>query len=164
MGRSDAIVDTNVLVVASGWAQQASTDCVRRSIARLQRIREECFLLLDDHGRILREYRKQFDHVSTQSIGFQFYLWVHNNQANPEYCRKVAVTPHATRGFGEFPGDDDLVMFDYDDRVFVAVALANDRVAVVLNASDSDWWDYREALDRHGVEIDFVCPELMTTS
>ncbi|MDE2654235.1 MAG: hypothetical protein OXI71_10545 [Gemmatimonadota bacterium] len=119
---------------------------------------------MDDKDTILREYRKQFDQSSTQAVGFQFLLWIHDNQANSEYCRKVLVTHDETLGFAEFPDHEDLETFDWDDRVFVAVALGSCTGAVILNATDTDWWDHREALNRHGVKIDFVCPELMRTS
>ena len=90
-----------------------------------------------------------------------FFLWLWQNQANPEYCRKISVTPHEDRGFEEFPDDPDLSAFDQDDRKFVAVALASGTGPNVLNASDTGWWLHQQALHQHGVEIVFLCPELM---
>ena len=42
-----------------------------------------------------------------------------------------------------------------------AVALGSVNAPEVLNATDRDWWDYREALERNGVRIVFLCPERM---
>jgi hypothetical protein len=32
----------------------------------------------------------------------------------------------------------------------------------VVNACDKDWHEHREALEQHGVRIEFLCPEEMT--
>lgn len=61
----------------------------------------------------------------------------------------------------DFPDDEMLAGFDRDDRKFVAVAIASGESPPILNASDTDWHDHRQALSRHGVAVEFVCPELM---
>ena len=71
------------------------------------------------------------------------------------------MAPNDARGFEEFPGAPSLAGFDMDDRKFVAVALASGTGPEILNASDTDWWDFREPLERHGVRVNFLCPELM---
>ena len=88
-------------------------------------------------------------------------MWLHNNQANEEHCRIVPITPHPQRGFEEFPAATSLSGFDRSDRKFVAVALASNTKPRVANASDTDWWDHSEALRDNGVEVLFLCPELM---
>jgi hypothetical protein len=32
------------------------------------------------------------------------------------------------------------------------------RTVLVVNAVDSDWWEYREALERNGVRVECLCP------
>lgn len=64
--------------------------------------------------------------------------------------------------FVEFPDDPDLAGFDVADRKWVAVALQCDPIANIDNATDTDWWNDREALARNGIEVNFLCPELMT--
>lgn len=54
--------------------------------------------------------------------------------------------------------------FDLTDRKFVAVALASGVDPPINNASDTDWWEFRDALARHRVTINFLCQELMTTA
>ena len=154
-------MDTNVAVVANGKTGQADKDCILECIARLRHIQEECLLLLDDKNRIIDEYRNNLNPSGQPGPGDAFFLWLWQNQANQEYCRNIAVTRHEDRGFEEFPDDPDLSAFDQDDRKFVAVALASGTGPKVLNASDTDWWDHRQALQQHGVDIVFLCPDLM---
>ena len=154
-------MDTNVAVVANGKSGQADKDCILECIARLRHIQEECLLLLDDRNRIIDEYRNNLNPSGQPGPGDAFFLWLWQSQANHEHCRKIAVTPHEDRGFEEFPDDPDLNTFDQDDRKFVAVALASGTEPEVLNASDTDWWHHRQVLQQQGVEIVFLCPELM---
>ena len=63
--------------------------------------------------------------------------------------------------YREFPDDGELAGFDLADRKFVAVARAAGTHPPILNASDTDWWNDREALARNGVRVEFLCPELM---
>lgn len=154
-------MDTNVAVVANGKTEQAGPRCIRECISRLRHIRDECRLLLDDRNQIIDEYRNNLNPSGQPGPGDAFFLWLWQNQANQDYCRNIAVTPHEDLGFEEFPDDPDLNAFDQDDRKFVAVALASETEPEVLNASDTDWWHHRQALQQHGVEIVFLCPDLM---
>ena len=117
--------------------------------------------MLDSDGLILDEYQKILNFSGHPGAGDSFFKWLFFNQANPEHCRKVAITPHTDRGFEEFPDDPVLANFDRDDRKFVAVALAIKTTPPILNASDTDWWNHLNALKRHGIEVSFLCPELM---
>ena len=155
------VVDTNVPVVANGRSRQASGTCVRACIQRLRSITEDIEpLVLDAGWRILREYRKGLRSEGQPGVGDEFLKWVLTNHANPRRCDLVLIT-HIGPGdsdFAEFPTDPDLAGFDPSDRKFVAVALAHPQRPPVLNAVDRDWWDYREALERNGVTVDFLCP------
>ena len=73
----------------------------------------------------------------------------------------MRLTPSSdkSREFEEFPLDPDLEGFDRSDHKFVGVALASTQSPTVLNAVDSDWWQYRKALRRNGVKVKFLCPE-----
>ena len=162
MSKTEVVMDTNVPIVANGnKTEQAGPCCILACIKRLRHIRDECLLLLDDRKRIIDESGKKLNRSGQPGPGDAFFLWLWQNQANPEYCRKIALTPHEDRGFEEFPDDPDLSAFDQDDRKFVAVALASGTEPEVLNASDTGWWHHRQALQQHGVEIVFLCPELM---
>jgi hypothetical protein len=84
---------------------------------------------------------------------------LYDNLYNETVCRLVNITED--ENFVEFPADERLTPFDRSDRKFVAAALGCNPVAEVLNATDTDWWHHREALEDNGVEVRFLCPELM---
>ena len=134
----ELVIDTNVLRVANGAAEQAGPRCVAACIRELDRARTECRVVFDSAGEILAEYRR----------------------GGPQ-AGQVTITPHEQREFAEFPDVPELARFDHDDRKFVAVALASGTSPPIVNASDTDWWEHCEALQAHGIEILFLCPELM---
>lgn len=164
MKMAPVVVDTNVALAADGKANQASPHCVLRCLQELASIKNGRQILLDDKGLILQEYLKQKPHGFPQGPGDAFLVWVYDNQANPARVRGVPVTPLSgdPRGFLEFPDDADLTGFDQDDRKFVAVALASGDAPSILNATDTDWWIHRNALVRNGIQVEFLCPDLMT--
>ena len=161
MGKTEIVMDTNVAIVANGKAGQASPDCIRKCIDGLRHIRDECRILLDEGNLILEEYRGRLSFSGQPGSGDAFFKWLHDNQANSLYCRKIPLHQHPDRDFEEFPDDHALSSFDRSDRKFVAVALASGTKPKVLNASDTDWWIYHAQLLQNGVEVDFLCPELM---
>jgi hypothetical protein len=61
--------------------------------------------------------------------------------------------------FLEFPVDRALKNFDRSDRKFVAVALAHPERPPILQAVDSKWWGFKDALNRNGVRVEFLCPD-----
>ncbi len=162
--KAGVVVDTNVAVVANGMTEQAGQSCVSTCTDTLRKIieGEKYLLLLDDKYLILEEYRNNLSLSGQPGYGDFFIQWLWESQTNERYCRMVPVTPHEDRGFEEFPDDPRLASFDRDDRKFVAVALASGSNPVVLNASDTDWWHHHEPLGNHGVEVMFLCPELMS--
>lgn len=154
-------MDTNVAVVANGAAEQAGPDCVAACITALETIRAERRLVLDLLGAIVDEYRNNLHPSGQPGPGDAFFKWLWANQANESRCVAVAVTPDPERGYREFPDDPNLAGFDRSDRKFVAVARAVGTNPPIVNAADTDWWHDREALQHHGVRVDFLCPDLM---
>jgi hypothetical protein len=166
---STFVVDTNVPIVANGEADHViDPKCVLASLAALRKVTKRGVLLLDSAGLILKEYRaSRHLRLSGQpGAGDAFVKWAHDNQANPRRCRRIAVTPNPDddTDFVEFPDDPALASFDRSDRKFVAVALASGAHPEILNATDTDWWHYREVLQSHGVTITFLCPDQMNRS
>ncbi len=156
------VLDTNVAVVANGKHEAANTQCIGACVTVLMQTRNQV-VLVDTGYRIFDEYRRQLSHKGQPGLGDAFFKWLWENQANPDRCRQVPITPHAgsDAGFEEFPNDARLAGFDPSDRKFVAVALGSGVDPDIVNASDTDWWEYREALRDHGVRVRFLCPELM---
>lgn len=154
------VIDTNVLVVANRKHPPASLACIEACTQALEDARNDV-TLIDNLQLILDEYRRHCSFAGQPGLGDAFFKWLWSNQANPRHCLLISITPHPERGFAEFPADAALNGFDASDRKFVAVALGSGQNASILNASDTDWWQHREALQKHGVQIAFLCQELM---
>lgn len=156
------VIDTNVGVVANRKHEAAQAGCIMACIQALTKARRQV-VVVDDAQRIFTEYRHHLSPSGQPGAGDAFFKWLWDNQGNPRRCRRVKVTALSQngRGFAEFPDDPDLIGFDPSDRKFVAVARASGKDPTILNASDRDWWEYREALERNGVMLKFLCPELM---
>lgn len=155
------VIDTNVLVVANG-EHVAGIECISECVDAL-RVARERTVLIDDAHRIFRQYRTYCSHSGQPGVGDAFFKWLWDNQANVAHCITVQLTPSDQHevNFTEYPADEELSMFDPSDRVFVAVAVASGRDAEILNATDTDWWHARAALERNGVVVRFLCPDLM---
>lgn len=160
------VVDTNVAVVANGRSDQATSDCVLACVEALETVTAKGMVVLDDRLRILSEYMDNLSLSGQPGTGDAFLKWVWKHQAVAERCERVPIRPMPGDGqdFEEFPRDDDLAGFDRADRKFVAVALGSQHKPAILNAVDSDWWRHRAALNRNGVNIRFLCPDLITRS
>ena len=157
------VVDTNVAVVACSRSDHVNDEtCIDACIDALIEVFNGTRVAIDDGHRIIDEYIRNLSMSGQPSIGDKFLQWVYYRQACTEYVEQVHITPrNRDDDFEEFPNDRDLEGFDYNDRKFVAVALTSQTNPAILNASDTDWNDYREALRRYGCQIEFLCPQLM---
>lgn len=155
------IVDTNVPIVANRAAEQASEQCVAICAQKLKQIQDRHTLLIDDGWFILREYMNKLRSSGQPGVGDAFLRWVLTNRYNIQRCEQVHITPAAPwPEFVEFPDDPALHGFDRSEHKFVAVAAAHPEHPPILNATDSDWWHYRQELSRHQIEVDFLCPDV----
>ncbi len=75
------------------------------------------------------------------------------------HCDRVKIKPvkDIAGDFEEFPRHDGLKEFDLADRKFVAVSIAHPKRPVILQATDTKWWGWKEALAECGVRVDFLC-------
>ena len=177
------IIDTNVIVVANtgiredengrliavGMADHATPDCIIACQNRLTQIRSGATkVVLDDKERIIGEYRRYVKDPrqsppQQRRAGDLFWAWLTRIQWTEEKCTMVHITPSQGNGteFEEFPDDAALNDFDKDDRKFIAVAMAYARdyqqTASILQAVDTKWKCFIEALQRHGVEVERIC-------
>jgi hypothetical protein len=154
------IVDTNVPIVANRKSSQASPQCVRACVKKIQEIQTQHTLLFDDCWLILKEYQNKLSSKGQPGVGDAFLKWVLTNQRNPQRCQFFKITPMPEESFEEFPKDASLAGFDVSDRKFVALALAHPDKPPILNAVDSDWRNFETALNQFGVKVEFLCPEL----
>jgi len=155
------IVDTNVLLVASRKAPQASEFCELACQKYLQDLMNTGVLVIDSQWLIIKEYMNKNSQSGEPYAGDKFLEWVLRNHTNPNRCEKVSITKIGENDFVEFPRSQSLAKFDPSDRKFVAVALTHHAKPAIANAVDSDWRNYETTLAEHGVSLNFLCPELL---
>lgn len=160
------IVDTNVLLVASGLHPEAKEACqlaCNNILIQIQTGNQK--IVLDDIGLIIAEYGNMLNPRKSRA-GDIFLLWLLNNRHIPTHCDEVSIYPiydydgTSIINFAEFPQDEQLANFDLSDRKFVAVAIAHLEHPPILNATDSDWNAVREILTTYGLTVESLCPEL----
>lgn len=116
-------------------------------------------LVIDDSFLILKEYLNKTTPKTGNRPGDAFVKWALQNHANTNRVDCVALQQHPTRLFEAFPDESELDKFDPPDRKFVAVAAAHPECPPILQAADSKWLLWQAALNRHGVTVDFLCPD-----
>jgi hypothetical protein len=147
------VVDTNVGIVANGKDTNATMACRLAALDALASILNQGSIVVDMAGEMQEEYRKYFSPSGQPGVGDRFFQTVLMNFAGR--VERVELEKGADGAFVDFPADGDLVGFDFSDRKFAAAARKLN--VPVLNAVDSDWLDYYEALLRNGIAVDFVC-------
>ena len=151
------IIDTNVMKVANKDAPQVINDpkCILSCVNQLETIKNIGKIILDDSWHILSEYLDNLN-PGQPGDGNLFFKWVLNNKENPLRCEMFTITPMDSDGnFLEFPTDEELHDFDLADRKFVALSVTSN--ASVSTAVDPGWWEYRAALLRNDVNVEFLC-------
>ncbi|MCH7813991.1 MAG: hypothetical protein IID40_08215 [Planctomycetes bacterium] len=162
------VVETNVAIVANNLPEktpQANAVCILACIRKLReclnilKAESEGRLVLDDAGRIQREYAAHLSRSGQPGVGDEFFFEVIQQEYGP-CCERVSITAQGY-SYEEFPSDPALAGFDPADHKFVAAALASENDPIVLNAVDSDWHNFAAALEAAGVRIDQLCPQCL---
>ena len=149
------VVDTNVAIVANGGGDEnIDEECLLTCANRLERLVEKEAVAIDETGHILGEYADHLSWSGGPGVGDAFFKYLVDNQYRHDRVKRVAVTPSVDdrRGFEELPENT----FDRSDRKFLAVATTAN--AVILNATDSDWGEHHELMNKLGVDVDELCP------
>lgn len=151
------IVDTNIVLVANGQHQDASCDCVQACTLELKAIMDKGRIAIDDDFEILTEYQNKTTPHRGKRPGDIFVKWVLRNNRNAQRCDAVPLKKDNAGKYEIFPNDPELLHFDDPDRKFVVVALSHSQHPPILQGTDCKWLDWEEALNRHGVAIEFIC-------
>lgn len=154
-----SVVDTNVILVANGQHSDVSPECIASCALRLQAIMRGGKLVIDDRFLILSEYQNKTTPKLGNRPGDAFVKWALQNNANISRVECISLNEHSERGYESFPADEELRNFDPPDRKFVAVAFKHESSPPILQAADSKWLGWNAALSRHGVTVDFLCPD-----
>ena len=158
------IIDTNVPLKAADLHPQDEVNrkCSLACLSFVSKLMEsnDVAITLDAGREILKEYQRKIDTHSDDNVASQFLVWVFRNMLT-ERVVQYQITKIGNNTYAEFPNSPDLIRFDPSDRKFVALAKVDPSSPNIYNGSDTDWWNFREALERVDVHIVFLCEEYM---
>jgi hypothetical protein len=132
-------------------------ECILECIRQIQNITRNGGLVIDDAGEIFNEYISNLSLSGQPGVGDSFAKWVHDHQWNPKNVDRVAISKNGN-SYDEFPCHEGLNNFDNSDRKFVAVANGHPAKPPILQATDSKWWGWNDALTEVGITVLFLCP------
>lgn len=158
---TECVVDTNVAVTANAANPGVSPACVAASGQALLAVMRTGHVYIDDKGLIVDEYRRNLRAHGQPGPGDAFLKWLLTNEWSDHRVTRVTITPNEgdLEDFIELPEPTDGTSYDRSDRKFLAVAAAHPQHPVILQAFDSKWWGWQNALKEIGVTICFLCPE-----
>lgn len=157
------VVDTNVPKVANLAIQpdpgsDVPDTCVEACVDAIRHVVRTCGLVLDAGNEIYDEYMRQLAISKQPGMGDRFMKWVNDHRWNFDVSQRVPIT-RSGDSYDEFPSHGGLENFDKSDRKFVAVSNAHPEKPPILQATDSKWWGWKEALAECEIEVAFLCPD-----
>lgn len=157
------IVDTNVAISAnlatkSDTGSNVPDACVSECVRQIQNITKNGGLVIDDVGEIFYEYISNLSLSGHPGVGDSFAKWVHDHQWNSKKVDRIVISKNG-HSYDQFPDHGDLTQFDNSDRKFVAVANVHPEKPTILQATDSKWWGWKDALAEVGINVEFLCPD-----
>ncbi len=161
------VVDTNVakaanLAVQPDKASDLPDECVLKCIEAIEHVINKKGLVIDAGDEIFNEYRQQLKMSGQPGMGDHFMKWVHDHRWSLPDSQRVEINP-CGETYSEFPEHEDLHSFDSSDRKFVAVSNAHPDKPTILQATDSKWWGWKDALSECGITVHFVCQSYIQT-
>ena len=158
------LVDTNVPKMANRALQSDDNispeehACVLACIDAVEHVINNDCLVIDNENKNFYEYLGQLSLSGQPGMGDSFMKWVHDHCWGPK-CDRIKITRNNS-SYDEFPDTNKhpgLKNFDPSDRKFVAVANAHPDKPPILQATDSKWWGWKDALAKAGIEVHFLC-------
>lgn len=155
------IVDTNVAKTANlatqpDPASNVPHECVMACIEAIKHVIQKKGLVIDAGDEIFDEYSQLLSMRGQPGIGDSFMKWVHDHRWTLPESQRVKITKNV-ESYDEFPEHEDLNSFDKSDRKFVAVSNAHSGKPTILQATDSKWWGWKDALIQCGIAVQFIC-------
>ena len=155
------VVDTNVAKTANlatqpDVASDVSDECVMACIEAIEHVIKKKGLVIDAGDEIFDEYRQQLSMSGQPGMGDSFMKWVHDHRWSLPDSQRVEITKNED-SYNEFPAHDGLNNFDKSDHKFAAVSNAHSDKPTILQATDSKWWGWKDALSECGITVQFMC-------
>ena len=161
---SHLIIDTNVPLKAANFhpVDEVDRKCSQACLSFIKKLMSSDEIIVLDTGQeVLSEYRRKIDTHSEGNAASQFLKWIMRKIALGKNVVQYQITPTGNNNYAEFPISPEFEKFDRSDRKFVALAKADPNNPCIYNGSDTDWWNFRKALEVNGVHIVFLCEEYM---
>ena len=158
------IIDTNVpLKAATHPSDEIDRKCSYECLRFIKKLMNSSVdvAVIDTQGEILQEYLKYLTDGSQDTVATEFFKWILQNRYSSNKVSVYSITKTAENTYSEFPDSASLNGFDLSDRKFVALSVAHPKHPPICNGSDTDWWDYRGALEKEGIHVKFLCEEYM---
>jgi len=157
------LVDTNVPIIANRALDPAHIPddlmgCVLSCIEAIEHVVKKGGLVMDSGDEIFDEYHHKLSLKGQPGVGDKFMKWVHDNRWGFPEADRVTITKNGD-SYNEFPDHDGLTDFDISDRKFIAVSNAHPGKPPILQAVDSKWWGWKDALAEAGITVNFLCPD-----
>lgn len=157
------LIDTNVpksanLAIDPVSIPKELTKCVLACVEAVEHVVKKGWLVVDSGGEIYDEYRNNLSMRGQPGVGDRFMKWVHDNQWNVKKVDRINITKNG-ESYDEFPAQASLTAFDNSDRKFVAVANTHSAKPPILQATDSKWWGWKDALEEVGITVQFLCSD-----
>jgi hypothetical protein len=161
------IVDTNVPKTANLADNPANISdelvrCVQICVEAIDHVMNTGNLVMDSKDEIYNEYISNLCLSGRKGFGNAFMKWVHDNRWNFPDVDRVTITKNGG-SYNEFPDHDGLAQFDNSDRKFIAVSNAHPDKPPILQATDSKWWGWKDALTEVGITVHFLCSDYVKT-
>ena len=157
----EIIVDTNVIAAANCLTDHLSdkdTLSCQKFLADLFQDNIYTIIAIDTSFKVLGEYFKYSNPSGQPGIGDKFAKWIYNNQFNQDKCKRLEIHKNGEDGdYIEFPDTPSLNNFDLNDRKYVAICVAANKVPHIVNGTDSDWYNFAEAFLEEGISIENIC-------
>jgi len=118
-------------------------------------------VVIDDKSEVIRNYRQYLSGKGQPGLGDAFLKYICDNEYDATKVIRVRLDKEDDGSYAVFPKDSRLSAFDPADRIFVALVLACPQTTTILNAVDSDYSHHADALNRHGVQVEELCPGLL---
>ena len=152
---TDAIVDTNVMIVANRQNGDVASNCIDSCVEFLILLKKSGTIIVDCGDQIRSEYAQAISQGRPYQLGAQFLIHFYQNQYNEKHVKRVEIPIDNLGNYVDFPKDKDLESFDLSDRKFAA--LSRKTGVPVTNAVDSDWVDFYVPLKESGIDVNFLC-------
>lgn len=163
MTTKPVVVDTNVLLVANGRHAAVSKECIATCSLRLNAIKKDGQISIDNKRRIINEYLKKTSPYQERKppeqkgAGDAFLYWLLQNQTSKR-VRQIEIKESEDGGFDAIQPSQQFAALKADQK-FIAVALADEKRPAILQAADTKWIEHTEALHKRGVTVEFLCEQ-----